>query len=223
MALLGEDYTPPAARVGTRGEMERHASIGGVGVRAPVASRVALLAWLVASACVSRPDPRLPPEIAARVEGVPSPRFHAHLSCESSSDDWPGACDEAVSEVRRLLSASPWFDSLETEAEEASLLLSIRPLERTPYWHSPGHNPGAALLALVVPLPWRERAGYRMTATVPGSGRSVDVDTRREPRTITWSLAPLLNLSPDRSFAVSDERELARIHAQLLPLVDPEP
>lgn len=187
-----------------------------------VRSVVGLLAALAVSACVSRPDPRQPPEVLARIRAAAPPHFRAHLAYAAEAGSHPRTREEDLAEVRELLSASPWFASLDAGRDDADLLLSIAPVERTPYWHSPGHSPVVGLLTLALPIPWKEKSGYRMTATL-ASGASVELDTRREPRTISWSLAPLLNASPDRSFRASSERELARIHAQLLPLVEARP
>jgi len=126
--------------------------------------------------------------------------------------------------VKELLSTSAWFDSVEADPAEANLLISVEPLEPTPYWHSPAHSPGMVLLALVLPIPWTVNRGYRLSAVVPGSEATAEVDTRREAGAISWSLAPIVNLlSPDRALRPRSERELAQIHAQLLPLVDGHP
>ncbi len=131
---------------------------------------------------------------------------------------------QALEEVKQLLSASPWFDSLEADPAEATLIIFVQPLERTPYWHSPGHSPGAAILALVIPLPWKLKAGYALTVGVPGSAGRVQIDTRREATAVAWSLAPLLNIfGRNLSFGFQPERELAQVHAQLLPLVEQRP
>lgn len=183
------------------------------------------LVALLATGCVSFVEaPRLSPELAERILVAPSPHFRAHLECPPSGTADVRACEAAVAEMKTLLAASPWFDSLEADPAEADLLLTLQPLERTPYWYSPGHSPAGLLLAVVLPLAWEVRSGYRLTAVVPGSGITAEVDTRREDRAVSWSLAPILNLlSRDRALVPSSERELARIHAQLLPLVEAGP
>ena len=184
----------------------------------------ALLVALLGSSCVSIPDaPRVPAEVLARIEGLPSPAFRAHLSCEPSSGELSVSCEATLDEVRRLLSRSPWFASLDAEPEEASLLLAVEPLERTPRWAHPGHNAGTVLFALVFPVHWKDRAGYRITAALPGGASTARIDTRREGNAVFWGLAPLLNLSRDRSFRGSERRELDRLLAQLLPPGRPGP
>jgi hypothetical protein len=128
---------------------------------------------------------------------------------------------ETLADVKALLSASPWFDSVEAERDAASLLVSVEPIVPTPYHNSPAHSPGMVLVVLVLPVPWDVNRGYRLTAVVPESGASAEIDTRREVRAISWSLAPIVNLvNTDRAFRPGSERELAQIHAQLLPLVE---
>ena len=180
---------------------------------------------LLGTGCVSFAEaPRLPSEVARRILGAPSPHFRAHVECEPSGTACGDTSRETLVEVKKLLSTSAWFDSVEADRAEANLLISVEPLEPTPYTHSPAHYPGALLLALVIPIPWMVNSGYRLTAVVPASGAAVEVDTRRESRAVFWSLAALLNLfSPDRAFFPRSERELAQIHAQLLPLIDSGP
>ncbi len=167
--------------------------------------------------------PQLPAEVAAHIQTAPSPHFRAHVDCEPTQAEFACSCDETLKEVKQLLSASLWFDSVEVDPSEASLLISVQPLERTPYQYSPAHNPAMLLLMLAIPIPSKVYAGYCMTATVPGTGAMVQVDTRRESTAISWSLAPLLNLLPDRSFNPGIERELTHIQMQLIPLVAPKP
>src|SRR5262249_12777896 len=187
-------------------------------------SSCAVVLALLATACVSVADRAdVPPEIVARIRSVPSPHFKAHMDYEPQSDDYPGLREKTLSEVRAILAESPWFDTLDADRADASLLLSIQPLERTPYWYSPAHSPGGLILMMFIPVPSEVRAGFALTATVPGSGATVAVDTRRELTEIFWSLAPLLNLLPSRSFGVKTAQEVERIHAQLLPLVEAEP
>lgn len=184
--------------------------------------RLLPLAALLAAGCVSFVEaPRLSPELAERIRVAPSPHFRARLECPASGTADVEAREAALTEMKALLAASPWFDSLDADPAEADLLLTLQPLERTPYWYSPGHSPAGLLLALVLPLGWEVRSGYRLTAVVPASGITAEVDTRRADRAISWSLAPILNLlSRDRALRPDSERELARIHARLLPLVE---
>src|SRR5262245_47496449 len=117
-------------------------------------ARFVLLAALLGTACVSVADrPGLPPEIVARIEAAPSPHFRAHLDCEPNQVEYAVSCEKTLAEVKRVLSASPWFDTVEADRDDASLLLSIQPMERSPYWHGPAHSPGGLLLMAVLPLP----------------------------------------------------------------------
>jgi hypothetical protein len=180
-----------------------------------------LLLVLAATGCASHPEPpRLSPELDERVRNVPSPHFRALLECDETEDVYSATCDESLAKMRRLLSASPWFDTLDAPRAEADLLLLVRRVELTPYWHYPTHSLGALIVALVIPLGWIERAGYQLTAVVPESGAALEIDTRRDSRAFVWILAPLLNLSPERAFRPSAQRELDLIHAQLLPIAE---
>jgi hypothetical protein len=171
------------------------------------------------AACVSTADvPRLPADVIERIHAAPAPHFKAHLECDPLQTE-SLACGRSLRQLRELLAASSWFDTLEADPESATILITVQPPEREPYQYSPSHNPGMLLLALALPIPWNRCLGYRFTATVAGTGATARVDTRREATAISWSLAPLLNLLPDRSFAGDSERELAQVQAQLLPLV----
>jgi len=86
--------------------------------------------------------------------------------------------------------------------------------------NEPSHSGAMLILALVIPIPWQNSTGYRLTAMSSGSADAVVVDTRRESTALTGTLAPLFNFHPDLSFVASAERELDQIHAQLLPLVE---
>jgi hypothetical protein len=140
------------------------------------------------------------------------------MECDESEDVYSATCDESLARMRRLLADSPWFDTLDAPRAEADLLLLVRRVELTPYWHSPAHSPGALILALVIPVGWTEREGYQLTAVVAESGAAVEIDTRRDSRAVAWILAPLLNLGPELALRPSARRELDLIHAQLLPL-----
>jgi len=120
------------------------------------------LATLLGTGCVSFAEaPRLPSGLAERIRAAPSPHFKAHLECEPSGTAYVDTSQETLAEVKKLLSTSAWFDSVEADPAEANLLISVEPLEPTPYWHSPAHSPGMALLALVLPIGWTVNRGYR--------------------------------------------------------------
>jgi hypothetical protein len=188
--------------------------------RRPGAAAVTLLASLTCAACSTLAEaPRLTVEQAALVRPAPVPRFKAWLECPPNETSDPRASAAALAAARRVLSRSAWFESLDATRDEADVWIHVHPIESTPYFHRPAHNPGAIILALVIPMGWKEAVGCRWTVVVRESGSAVEIDTRRQASAYAWSLAPLMNLSPDWGFGTSVARELAPIHVQLLPLL----
>lgn len=185
------------------------------------AAAVALLAGLSCVACSTLAEaPRLTVEQAALVRAAPAPRFKAWLECLPDETRDPRASQAAVAEARRLLSASPWFESLDAPRDQADVWILVHPIEPTPNFHRPAHSPGAMILALAIPVGWQEAVGCRWTVVLRESGSAVEIDTRRLASAYAWSLAPLMNVSPDWGFGTSVARELAPIHVQLLPLLE---
>ena len=102
-----------------------------------IQARVLCLLAPFATACTSFVEaPRLPADVAARIHAAPSPHFKAHLVFGPGDTGGSAAREETLNEVKHLLSASPWFDTLEADRAEASLLISVEPRERAPYTHT---------------------------------------------------------------------------------------
>jgi len=183
-------------------------------------SRAALLLPLAASACFSRPlPPRLPAEELPRLTQPPGTPLAAHLECVQSGGQFEQPCEQAIVEVGKLLALSGWFSTLEASREDAALMITVYAPMRRPYWSTPPHSPALLLLSPVIPFWWSEPFGHRMTARRTASGEEAEIDTTWEGTTVMWGLAPVLNLSPNRSFRSDPERELHLVQLQLLPLV----
>jgi hypothetical protein len=104
--------------------------------------------------------------------------------------------------------------------QNADLILQIIDIPRRPYYTEPSHNPAFVLLSIALPFWWSEEYGYRLSGQCARTGETLNVDTTREGTAVMWSLAPVLNLSPDRGFRENPRREASQILLQLQPLLE---
>lgn len=178
-----------------------------------------LLLAVLSPGCFSTTlPPRQSPELASRVDRpLPTP-LAVHVDCVPGDDERAITCPMLVPELRKLLAPSPWFETLEADRDEATLILTVHATPRLAYPYKPAHNPALFLLSPVIPSWWTEPRGFRVTARNVGSGAAAEVDTTHQATTIMWGLAPLLNLLPDRGLR-DTERERRRMQAQLLGVV----
>lgn len=139
----------------------------------------------------------------------------ANIECIEKDEDFALSCERTIEEVALLLEQSGWFSTVYANRDKADLIISVETPVRRPYWSTPGHNPGFFLLSIAIPFWWSQPAGYRIVVTDPQSCRTVEIDTSRTDTIVMWGLAPLLNISPNRSMALSTERESQQIHLQL--------
>ena len=88
----------------------------------------------------------------------------------------------------------------ESGARPGDYVIDLHDRPRRPYWSTPGHNPGFLILSLVIPFWWNEPLGFRFSIREHPDGEWQLIDTRWEGTVIMWSLSPLINLLPGRSY-----------------------
>lgn len=102
------------------------------------------------------------------------------------------------------------------DAEPGDYVVDIHDFPTRPYWSTPGHNPGFFLLSLVIPFWWSQPSGVNFSVREVPDGEWRHIDTRWEGTVVMWSLAPLINILPGRTFKRTFDQDTERLRSQLV-------
>ncbi len=134
-------------------------------------------------------------------------------------DDADLYCRIRLNDLYNALVATELFREVSIEEpgdSDSRVVVDIHDFKRTPYWATPGHNPGFLLLSLGIPFWWTEHLGFRFSVYDPSTNREVLVDTRWSGTAVMWSLASFLNVLPSRTFESTSSQDTSRLRAALV-------